>query len=104
MQIKYLSVWIIFGLILILFFSVTSPVQASVCRNLQGHQICIISIKRSAKNYWEYRAIVSVNGIKRPLEVYNCRDQNKVEEDGTIVPFNDVDPGRLICRYFQNKS
>ncbi len=104
MQIKYLSACIIFGLVFILFFSIIFPVQASVCRNLQGHQICIISIKRSAKNYWEYRAIVSVDGVKRPLEVYNCREQNKLEADGKIVPFDNIDAGRLICRYFQNQS
>ncbi|KOP26173.1 hypothetical protein AMR41_13020 [Hapalosiphon sp. MRB220] len=104
MQIKYLPACIIFALLIVLFFFVASPVQASVCRNLQGHQICIISIKRSAKNYWEYRAIVSVDGVKSPLEVYNCREQNKLEANGKIVPFADIDAGRLICRYFPKKS
>ncbi|WP_315789585.1 hypothetical protein [Fischerella sp. JS2] len=101
MRIKYLSAYIIYFLVLVLFFSLVSSAEASVCRDLQGHQICIISIKRSAKNYWEYRAVVSVDGVKRPLEIYNCRQQNKVEEDGTIVPFDEVDPGKLICSYFQ---
>ncbi|MGJ5673777.1 MAG: hypothetical protein ACR9NN_09240 [Nostochopsis sp.] len=104
MQIKYLSTCIIYFLVLVIFFSVVSSAEASVCRNYQGRKICIISIKRSAKNYWEYRASVSVDGFKRPLEVYNCREQNKAEEDGTIIPFDDIDPGRLICRYFQNKK
>jgi hypothetical protein len=101
MRIKYLSACIIYFIVLVLFFSLVSSAEASVCRNYQGHEICIISIKRSAKNYWEYRAVVSVDGVKRSLEVYNCREQNKVEEDGTIVPFDDIDPGKLICRYFQ---
>jgi hypothetical protein len=101
MRIKYLSACIIYFLVSVLFFSLVSSAEASVCRNYQGHEICIISIKRSAKNYWEYRAVVSVDGVKRPLEVYNCREQNKLEEDGTIVPFDDIDPGKLICRYFQ---
>jgi hypothetical protein len=82
---------------------VTLSADASVCRNCQGHKICILSIKRSAKNYWEYRAAVSVDGIKRPIEVYNCLEQIKVEKDGTVVPFQDNSPGKLICSYFQKE-
>ncbi|PLZ88746.1 hypothetical protein CEN45_12600 [Fischerella thermalis CCMEE 5198] len=104
MRIKYLSAFIIYFFVSLLFLSFVSSAEASVCRNYQEHQICIIDIKRSAKNYWEYRAVVSVDGVKRPLEVYNCRDQNKVEEDGNIMPFDDVDPGKLICRYFQKQK
>jgi hypothetical protein len=87
-------------LLLILFSLVTLPAEASVCRNYQGHKICILTIKRSAKNYWEYRATMTVDGIKRPIEVYNCLEQIKVEKDGTVVPFEDNDPGKLICSYF----
>ncbi|MBW4632322.1 MAG: hypothetical protein KME30_10595 [Iphinoe sp. HA4291-MV1] len=92
--------YIAFVLLLILFFLVTFPAEASVCRDYQGYQICILSIKRSAKNYWEYRAAVSVDGVKRPIEVYNCFKQIKVEKDGTLVPFEDNAPGKLICSYF----
>ncbi|MCX7595638.1 MAG: hypothetical protein N2235_18150 [Fischerella sp.] len=88
-------------LLLIHFFLIAFPAEASVCRNYQGHQICILSIKRSAKNYWEYRAAVSVDGVKRPIEIYNCRDRIKVEPDEVIVPFEDNDPGELICSYFE---
>lgn len=88
-------------LLLILFSLVTLPAEASVCRNYQGHRICILTIKRSAKNYWEYRAAVSVDGIKRPIEVYNCLEQIKVEKDGTVVPFEKNDSGKLICSYFR---
>jgi hypothetical protein len=91
----------IFGLILIHFLFVSLPAEASICRNYQGHEICIITIKRSAKNYWEYRASVSVDGIKRPIKVYNCFEQIKVEKDGTVEPFEENDPGKLICSYFQ---
>lgn len=61
---KYLAV----VLLLILSFSVVLPADATVCRNFDGHQISIFSIKRSAKNYWEYRAIVSVDKVKIPSE------------------------------------
>ncbi len=93
---------VIFVLILILSFSVALPSDASVCRNYDGQQICILSINRSAKNYWEYRATVSVNGVKRPIEVYNCREQVKVQQDGTVLPFEQKDPGKLICSFFNS--
>lgn len=84
------------------------PAQASFCRNsasvggsLQdNHEICILSIKRSAKNYWEYRAIVSIDRVKQPVEVYNCRDRIRVGKNG-IVPFQPNSAGELICRFFQ---
>ena len=88
-------------LVLILSFSVALPAAASVCRNYDGHRICILSIQRSAKNYWEYKASVSVDDVKEPTKVYNCRSQVKILKDGTIVPFGDKDPGELICRFFK---
>ncbi|NDJ22357.1 hypothetical protein GS682_12075 [Nostoc sp. B(2019)] len=94
--------YVIFVLLLILSFSVALPSDASVCRNYDGQQICILSINRSAKNYWEYRATVSVNGVKRPIEVYNCREQVKVQQDGTVLPFEQKDPGKLICSFFNS--
>ena len=90
-------------LLLIISFSVIFPAEASVCRNYNGQQICILSIKRSAKNYWEYRAAVSVNGVTKPVEVYNCRNFIKIEQSGKILPFVRNDPGELICSFF-NKS
>ncbi|WP_334771600.1 hypothetical protein [Nostoc sp.] len=104
-RIKY----IIFLLLLILSFSVGYPAFASVCRNYDvydglhlRHQICILSINRSAKNYWEYRATVSVDGVKRPTEVYNCRERVKVQKNGTVLPFEQKDPGEMICSFFNS--
>ncbi|MEH2060779.1 MAG: hypothetical protein V7K50_00665 [Nostoc sp.] len=100
-RIKY----IIFVFLLILPLSVVYPAFASVCRNYDDydglrHQICILSINRSAKNYWEYRARVSVDGVKRSTEVYNCRQRVKVQEGGTILPFEQKSPGEMICSFF----
>ncbi|HHP7232667.1 MAG TPA: hypothetical protein ACFCUY_17650 [Xenococcaceae cyanobacterium] len=83
-----------------LFCLIISPVEAAVCRNLDGHQICIVQIKRSAKNYWEYRAIVSIDGKKRPREIYNCRDKYTIEYDKAVIPFKKNSPGELICSLF----
>jgi hypothetical protein len=88
-------------LLLTLSFAVALPAEASFCRNSNNHSICILSIKRSAKNYWEYRAAVSVDGVERPIEVYNCRDRIRVRTDRTVVPFEPNSPGELICSFFQ---
>ncbi|ABG53936.1 conserved hypothetical protein [Trichodesmium erythraeum IMS101] len=81
----------------ILFFAFARPVAASFCRNDKGNKICILNIKRSAKNYWEYRAEVSINGVRKPLEIYNCRTQQKIEKNGNIVKFSSNGAGKLIC-------
>jgi hypothetical protein len=88
-------------LALTLSFAVVLPAEASFCRNCDHHLICILSIKRSAKNYWEYRAAVSIDRVERPIEVYNCRDRTRLRKDGTVVPFESNSAGELICRFFQ---
>ncbi|MBH8565252.1 hypothetical protein I8748_24235 [Nostoc sp. CENA67] len=93
----------IFFLLLLLINTVifTSFASASVCRNYHSHLFCILSINRSAKNYWEYRAVVSVDGVQKPIKVYNCRERVEVQKDGTVVPFEDEDAGELICSFFK---
>jgi hypothetical protein len=97
---------------LLLFLSVTFavalPAQALFCRKsdllaaaLRYRLICIISIKRSAKNYWEYRAAVSIDQVARPIELYNCRDSIRVRQDGKVIPFQANGAGKLICSFFQ---
>ena len=88
-------------LFLTLSFGVALPAEASFCRNFNDRSICILSIKRSAKNYWEYRASVSVNGVERPIEVYNCRDRVRIRKDGVVVPFEPDGPGQIICNFFK---
>jgi hypothetical protein len=96
-------------LLLVVSFAVASPALASFCRQSNDHTICILSIKRSAKYYWEYRAAVSIDGVKRPTEIYNCRvraartlrERVRVEKDGTVVRFKANDAGELICGLFQ---
>jgi hypothetical protein len=96
--VKYIiSLTLILTLVFILSFAIALPARAAFCRTVNGHNICILSIKRSAKNYWEYRASVSVDGIAKPVEIYNCRDRVRIQKDGTAVPFITNDPGELIC-------
>lgn len=88
-------------LCLALSLAVTIPAQAAFCRQSSNGLICIVSINRSAKNYWEYRASVSIDGIKRPLEVYNCRNRIRIRKDGAVVPFESDGAGELICRFYE---
>lgn len=88
-------------LLLVLSFAFASPAQASFCRKSNDREICILSIKRSAKNHWEYRAAVSVDGVQQPIEIYNCRDRIKVQKDGTILPFQPHGAGELICSFLK---
>lgn len=74
-----------------------SPAQASICRQQGNNHICLLSIKRSAKYYWEYRASVRVNDITYPIEIYNCRQKVRIKADKTVVPFAKDGPGYLIC-------
>ncbi|MEG4083495.1 hypothetical protein QUA34_07715 [Microcoleus sp. POL10_C6] len=90
-------------LLLLISFFWALPAEASVCHNDRGREICIVDIKRSAKNYWEYRVILSVDGVKQPLEVYNCRDRTTVKKDGTVLAFGQNNPGEIVCRFFNQK-
>ena len=92
--------YVAFLLITILFLLIALPASASLCRDRNGQKICILSIKRSAKNYWEYRAEVSVDQVKKPMKIYNCRDRIQVDHDGIMSPFQYNDPGYFICSYF----
>lgn len=96
-MIKYLVIL----LLLIFSFSGTSPAFALVCRHDDGHEICILNIKRSAKKYWEYRATVSVDGVKAPVEIYNCRAKFKINKDRTVSQFTENSPGEMICSFFK---
>jgi len=87
--------------LLVLLLLPMRPAQAAYCRTLEGHTFCLIDIQRSAKNYWEYRAIVSVDGVARPVEVYNCRDRFLTRQDGTQVSFEQEPASRLVCRLYR---
>lgn len=105
-KVKYLAFLIVF----ILTFRVMLPAEAYTCRNYKGHQICILNIKRSAKNHWQYRALVSVDGVKTPIETYNCRDGHllrehpSIENSGQVMPFAKDDVRQVICSFFKKLS
>lgn len=83
--------------LIIWFLAISFPAEASTCYNYHGQSICILSIKRSAKYPWEYRAAVSIQDVIRPIEVYDCRQQVRIKKDRTVVPFQNNGAGELIC-------
>lgn len=96
--------WIV---VVVLWVAIAFPLpsaQALPCRSIDRHQVCIEQIKRSAKNYWEYRVVVRVDGVKQPPEVYNCRDRTHTSKNGHPQSFETQDIGAVICRLFQRNG
>jgi hypothetical protein len=87
---------ILISLLLMILINI-APVEASMCRQSNDHLICILTIKRSAKYYWEYRVSLSIDGVKTPIQIYNCRDKFKITKDKRIIPFSEDHTGALIC-------
>lgn len=79
------------------WFGSPSSAQAEFCKVRAGKEICVMDIKRSAKRFWEYRAVVRVDGETRPWELYDCSDRVRVDADSWPVPFQKDGPGPLIC-------
>ena len=98
--IKYL-LWLI---LLVFWLGYTPIANADMCRDRFGQQVCILKLKRSAKNYWEYRATVSIDGEKRAKEIYNCRDRTLTRKGKYPIPFQSDSPGELVCKTFQKQT
>ncbi len=83
-------------------FMIAPRTEANICKFWSGHQVCVVHIKRSAKYYWEYRTILSVDDKKQPEIVYNCRYFSYLQPDKTKVYFedNDDDLGNFVCSLF----
>jgi hypothetical protein len=90
-MLKYLILLLLFSLIF------TTNAEAANCRSYNNQEVCIISIKRSAKYYWEYRVVLSIDGERQPKEIYDCRYEVKRQVHDNFVPFEPNDPAKLIC-------
>ena len=101
--------------ILILFilasFLIVPRTEAGICKFWSGHQVCVIRIKRSAKYYWKYRTILSVDNKKQPEIVYDCRlrsgatpvgflDSGNAHQETHEFEDNDDDLGDFVCSLF----
>ena len=76
------------------------PATAATCRDVEGHAICIVTIKRSAKYHYRYRTVISIDGEKQPLAIYNCRDRTITRKNKYPIPFKPDDGGNFVCCLF----
>ena len=97
--------------ILILFivasFLIVPRTEADICKFWSGHQVCVIRIKRSAKYYWKYRTILSVDNKKQPEIVYDCRYFSYWQPDKTKAYYDERPHGgslRLVTREFEDND
>ncbi len=104
MRLVRILVWVVLiGAILIVGLTIAPrPSQAAdICRTIDQRTVCIVTIKRSAKNFWEYNAAVSINGKRGPKEPYDCRSKIKTNPDGSISRFGKNSIGSLVCRAYR---
>ncbi len=52
---------------------------AAQCQTVDTQEICLVSIKRSAKYHWQYRAELKINGKRYPSEKFDCRDTTQTK-------------------------
>ena len=96
---------VLFAIAIVPFAQPQSAIAATpICKEINNHQVCIRKIKRSAKNYWEYWALVEVDGQRRPKETYNCRDRVLIDTDNILVPFDRELAGDFVCQLYVDKQ
>jgi hypothetical protein len=91
----------LFWLALCCWLTAIVPARAEFCRQVDGHQICILKIERSAKNYWQYQAMASIDGVEKPIASYDCRDRLITDFDGNLSSFRSRQDGKLICSLYR---
>jgi hypothetical protein len=86
----------------IAFFSFPQLANAAlICREVNTHKVCILSIERSAKNYWEYRASVQIDHQIRPVEIYDCQKSTRIDHNGNEISFESDGVLEFICGFFK---
>ena len=91
----------LFSTICLCWLTAILPAKAAFCRQIDGHQICILKIERSAKNYWQYQAMASIDGREKPLASYDCRDRLITDFDGNLSSFRSRQDAKLICSLYR---
>jgi hypothetical protein len=78
------------------------PAQASFCKSVDTQKVCILSIERSAKKYWEYQVQLSVDRIVQPRTIYNCRKELWLQPNGQWTRFNGSSVNAVACSLFRH--
>jgi len=103
--------WAIWGfgivIALCLWLAISPDVSSSsalTCRDYEGREVCINRIKRSARNYWEYRVDLTIDGQRQSSDLLDCRNHQRIDRDGFIEPFAPDDVGWFVCQYFNRRT
>jgi hypothetical protein len=98
--VRYYLVWL--GLMIIVLWPVSA--QAATCQLNDGQSVCLHSLQRSAKNYWEYRVQFKIAGVVQPTEIYDCLHRRKRTTSGKWQALTnnlaDQPKNDLACRLF----
>ncbi|MBD1873984.1 hypothetical protein H6F75_10850 [Nodosilinea sp. FACHB-131] len=87
---------VLLGLWAVLWVWIPESSASVLCRNVEGQQVCIETIKRSAKYTWEYRVVVSINGKSRPVKRYDCRQPTGADRE-LATPYFEAALRQFIC-------
>ena len=49
--------------------------ESERCQTIAGQEICVESLRRSAKYYWQYRAVLKIDGKRQPTEIFDCHSR-----------------------------
>ncbi|MGK7932470.1 MAG: hypothetical protein AB4041_13705 [Microcystaceae cyanobacterium] len=90
-------------ILIVAILAMIQPAYALPCYHYHGNEICILRLKRSAKNYWEYRGSAKLNGKLLPNTIYNCRNRIKIFKNGDKLPFQPDGVGEFICQAIARK-
>lgn len=90
-----------FIVLLMMVWSWAFPAHALICRHYQNQEMCIVTIKRSAKNYWEYRASVRVEGVTKPIRAYDCRTRKIIFDNPILEEFEQDGTAEVVCSFFK---
>ncbi len=96
----------VFLLVLVWTAGTTLPAVAAQCPTVASQEVCILNLRRSAKNYWEYWALLSINGVKQPERVYDCRvfakgRSRNIPSELTAETVKSESIGSLVCRLYR---
>ncbi|WP_404790061.1 hypothetical protein [Altericista sp. CCNU0014] len=83
------------------------PAAAAQCQSIAGREVCVLNLRRSAKHYWEYWAQLSIDGIKQPERIYDCRvfsrgSSSYIPPELTAETVKVESIGSLVCRLYRN--
>jgi hypothetical protein len=74
---RLVNFWLVWAVIVLCWLAAPESAQATVCSQRDRQEVCLGSLQRSAKNYWEYRVRLKVDGRLQSPVIYDCRAGKK---------------------------